>query len=322
MKLKALSKITSVFLCTSLIFPSIAEAHSGGTNSEGCHNQTSNNSYHCHSDSGSSSVSDSTLYILGGTIVVGTIAYFIFKGTSKNNRYRTKNRKYSTVKKTSSYTNDSNYRSDINAGSSQNIDLKLSSSVSNPNPVDGELITVELLLSNEKSTRASGVKVLTNLPSNLRFSSASSIKGKYDSSTGIWQLGDINSFATHKITIKAVYKSSQPATVKSEIYSANEIDVDSTPNNNISAEDDQTSIVINDNRNKKLKSDISLSLADLEGFDLFILGNEDEEVNKHISMNQLAMSQIIEAIKYEPAFSVKSIGLQKDDYHLELQYKF
>ena len=25
-----------------------ASAHSGGTNSEGCHNQKSNNTYHCH----------------------------------------------------------------------------------------------------------------------------------------------------------------------------------------------------------------------------------------------------------------------------------
>ncbi|MGB5635375.1 MAG: YHYH domain-containing protein, partial [Waterburya sp.] len=37
---------TSVFLSASLILPSIAQAHSGRTNSSGCHNQTSNNTYH------------------------------------------------------------------------------------------------------------------------------------------------------------------------------------------------------------------------------------------------------------------------------------
>ena len=315
MRHKALSKVTSVFLCTSLIFPSIAQAHSGGTNSEGCHNQTSNNTYHCH-NSGSGS-SDSALYILGGTIIVGTIAYFIIKGTKKNKSTGRK-KKYSSVKK------HSNYRSNRSrsGGSYESIDLKLSSSVNNSNPVDGELITIELLLSNEQANRATGVKVLTNLPFNLHFPSASSNKGKYNFSTGIWNVGDINSFDTYKLTIEAIYKSNQPATVKSEIYSANEIDIDSTPNNNNFTEDDHTSIIINDNRNRKIKKDVSLSLYDLESFDPSLSGDEKIDVNKEISMNQLAMSQIVEVMQYEPAFSVKSIGLQKDNYHLELQYKF
>lgn len=318
MRHKALSKITSIFLCTSLIFPSIAKAHSGGTNSEGCHNQTSNNTYHCHnSGSGSLDSSDSALYILGGTIVVGTIAYFIIRGTKKN-KSTSRKKKYSSVKKHSNHGLSRSRSGDSYEG----IDLKLSSSVNNSNPVDGELITIELLLSNEQANRATGVKVLTNLPSNLHFPSASSDKGKYNFSTGIWNVGDINSFDTYKLTIEAIYKSNQPATVKSEIYSANEIDIDSTPNNNNFTEDDQTSIVINDNRNKKIKKDVSLSLYDLESFDPSLSGDEKIDVNKEISMNQLAMSQIVKVMQYEPAFSVKSIGLQKDNYHLELQYKF
>ena len=327
LKLKALSKITSVFLSASLIFPSLAQAHSGRTNSAGCHRRTSNGTTHCHnsgsgnSSNSDSSGSDSALYILGGVVVVGTITYFIVR-SSRKNKYRSQRKKHSSVKKSSSYKPNSNYRSNRTGGGYSGIDLKLSSSVSNLNPVDGELITIELVLSNEKAIRASGVKVLTNLPSNLRFSSALSKKGKYDSSTGIWSVEDINSFETYKLTIQAIYKSNQPATVKSEIYSANEIDIDSTPNNNIFAEDDQTSIIINDNRNKKIKNNISLPLNSIEGFDPFISGNEDEELNEQLSMNQLAMSQIIEAMKYEPAFSVKSIRLQEDDYHLELQYKF
>jgi len=310
LKLKTLSKITSVFLSTSLIFPSIAQAHSGRTNSSGCHNKTSNNTYHCHnSGSGGSSDSDgsdSALYILGGVVVVSAITYFIVR-SSRKNKYRSKRKKYSSVKKSGSYSG---------------IDLKLSSSVSNPNPVDGELITINILLSNERANRATDVKVLTNLPPNLRSSSSFTKKGKYNSSTGIWNLGDIGSFATRKLTIKAIYRSNQSATFKSEIYSTNEIDVDSTPNNNISTEDDQTSIVVNGNRNKKLKSDVSQSLANLKGFDSFLSNDENIDVDQNILIDQLAMSQIIEAMRYEPAFSVKSIGLQKDNYHLELQYKF
>ena len=34
-------------------------AHGGGLNSDGCHNQTSNNSYHCHNDGDAEADSDS-----------------------------------------------------------------------------------------------------------------------------------------------------------------------------------------------------------------------------------------------------------------------
>lgn len=42
-----------------------AYAHGGRTNSEGCHNQTSNNTYHCHNSGKSSSSSTSYKDILG-----------------------------------------------------------------------------------------------------------------------------------------------------------------------------------------------------------------------------------------------------------------
>lgn len=330
LKLKALSKITSVFLCTSLIFPSIAQAHSGRTNSAGCHRRTSNGTTHCHNSGSSSSSdsdsgsSDSALYILGGVVVVSAITYFVVK-SSRKNKYRSSRssrKKYSSTKKPNNYKRNSNRRSNRSGGGYPSIDLKLASSVSNSNPVDGELITIELLLLNEKSTRASGVMVLTNLPSNLSFSSASSENGEYDSSTGIWSIGDVDNFATRKLTIRARYKADASATFKSEIYSANERDIDSTPNNNNSIEDDQTSVVVNDYSNNKINSDKEMSLYDLDYFNTFIADDKDTNVNKQISINQLAMMQVIEAMQYKPAFSLKSIGFQKDDYHLELQYKF
>lgn len=38
--------VTSVI--TALIIPLVSYAHGGRTNSEGCHNDSKNNSYHCH----------------------------------------------------------------------------------------------------------------------------------------------------------------------------------------------------------------------------------------------------------------------------------
>lgn len=38
--------ITALFVAT--VASTAAFAHSGGTNAAGCHNQTSNGTYHCH----------------------------------------------------------------------------------------------------------------------------------------------------------------------------------------------------------------------------------------------------------------------------------
>ena len=35
-------------LVFTMVFASAALAHSGGTNSEGCHNDTKKKTYHCH----------------------------------------------------------------------------------------------------------------------------------------------------------------------------------------------------------------------------------------------------------------------------------
>ena len=58
----------------SLLLSGNAKAHSGGTNSEGCHNQKSNNTYHCHKPKSQSKKTGkiNTLRIIDGdTIHIG-----------------------------------------------------------------------------------------------------------------------------------------------------------------------------------------------------------------------------------------------------------
>ena len=65
-------------LLLGLLFSWNAQAHSGGTNSEGCHNQKSNNTYHCHkskSHSKKTSTTNSLRIIDGDTIHVGKKKY-------------------------------------------------------------------------------------------------------------------------------------------------------------------------------------------------------------------------------------------------------
>lgn len=307
MKYQALSRITSVFLCASLFSPSIALAHSGGTDSSGCHRQSNTGTRHCH-NSGSDSVSNSTLYIVGGSLLAITIGYFLIKGIGGNNNKEAKINKSNNSRKTTK-----------KKVSPQLIDLQLSSTVSNPNPVNGEFITFDLFLTNEGVIKATDVEISSMLPSQLSFVSASSEQGKYNPATGIWNVGDIMSHTSLKLTITTKVQSGMSVNFQSEIVSANEIDLDSTPNNGNPKEDDQTSILINDRKVdlSKINKDSYLSVNNLKTIKV------SQDYNNNISTPQkVAFNQILEEINHNPLFSVKSIEVQKDNYHLELQYKF
>ena len=65
-------------LVLSFLISSNAKAHSGGTNSEGCHNQKSNNTYHCHNPkkkSENSTKKDFLRVVDGDTIYIGKNKY-------------------------------------------------------------------------------------------------------------------------------------------------------------------------------------------------------------------------------------------------------
>ena len=67
-----------VVLVLSFLISSNAKAHSGGTNAEGCHNQKSNNTYHCHNSkkkTENSSVKDFLRVVDGDTIYIGKNKY-------------------------------------------------------------------------------------------------------------------------------------------------------------------------------------------------------------------------------------------------------
>jgi endonuclease YncB( thermonuclease family) len=72
-----MKKLFLSILVLGLLFSGGAYAHSGGTNSEGCHNQKSNNTYHCHKKKSYSKTNSSELIkvIDGDTIHIGEKKY-------------------------------------------------------------------------------------------------------------------------------------------------------------------------------------------------------------------------------------------------------
>ena len=61
-------------LVLSFLISNNAKPHSGGTNSEGCHNQKSNNTYHCHNSKKKTKNSNAKNFLRivdGDTIYIG-----------------------------------------------------------------------------------------------------------------------------------------------------------------------------------------------------------------------------------------------------------
>ncbi|MFK5951119.1 MAG: YHYH domain-containing protein [Methylococcales bacterium] len=64
-------KIISWVVCLTIICSNSIYAHSGGTNSDGCHNDNINGGYHCHISNNSSSSSEDADGILLIVLAVG-----------------------------------------------------------------------------------------------------------------------------------------------------------------------------------------------------------------------------------------------------------
>lgn len=123
-------------------------------------------------------------------------------------------------------------------------DLSLTKTVNNSTPTINTNVTFTLTLSNAGPTNASGVSVTDALPSGLTFVSASP-SAAYNSSTGAWTVGSLASGANTTLQITAKVTASGAITNTAQVTAANEPDPDSTPNNNVSSEDDQASASLN-----------------------------------------------------------------------------
>ncbi|MFM5961756.1 MAG: lipase family protein, partial [Dolichospermum sp.] len=124
-------------------------------------------------------------------------------------------------------------------------DLELTKTVSKNNPNIGDRITFDLTLTNKGPGIASGIKVTNILPSGLSFVSATAEQGIYDSLTGVWDVGNVRDNLKRTLSITSDVVSGGVITNTAEVTNVNEIDPDSTPNNNNPNEDDQASITLN-----------------------------------------------------------------------------
>ena len=125
------------------------------------------------------------------------------------------------------------------------IDLELTQTSINTTPAIGEQITLNITLTNKGPGTATAIQVQDLLPAGLKFVSAQPEQGQYDSSTGIWDIGNMRDNLIRTLKITAIVENSGSLTNTAEITSVFETDLDSTPNNHLSNEDDISVLTLN-----------------------------------------------------------------------------
>lgn len=120
-------------------------------------------------------------------------------------------------------------------------DLSLTKSVSSAVPATGSSISYTLAVTNASGSpaTATGVTVLDTLPAGFSFTNATGF-GSYNSTTGVWTVGSVPPGATRTLTISGTVNATSGATIlnSAEITASSAPDIDSTPGNGATGEDD------------------------------------------------------------------------------------
>lgn len=131
-------------------------------------------------------------------------------------------------------------------------DLSLVKSVDRTTASQGDTVVFTIQVTNSGPNATTGVTVtdntLTNASAeftNLTLPAGSPSQGSYDFDTGVWTVGDLAVGQTETLTIQATIAVDPPVTNIAQVTNSDLPDPDSTPNNNVATEDDQSSVTIN-----------------------------------------------------------------------------
>ncbi|WP_425614647.1 SpaA isopeptide-forming pilin-related protein [Anatilimnocola sp. NA78] len=127
------------------------------------------------------------------------------------------------------------------------IDLSITKTVNNATQNVGQNVVFTIIVSNSNAVgiaNATGVVVTDLLPAGLTFVSATQTVGTYVSGTGVWTVGNLNAGASATLTITATVASVGAKINAAEVTAATQPDLDSTPGNGGTAEDDRATATV------------------------------------------------------------------------------
>ncbi|MBP2833997.1 DUF11 domain-containing protein, partial [Aquimarina sp. U1-2] len=110
------------------------------------------------------------------------------------------------------------------------------------NPEVGDQITFTITTTNDGPSDATGVVVEDILASGYRFESATPSVGTYDPTIGSWNIGNLVNATTATLTITATVLPTGSYSNTAELIALDTFDPDSSPDNNVDAEDDQATV--------------------------------------------------------------------------------
>lgn len=128
-------------------------------------------------------------------------------------------------------------------GDSQ-IDLELTKEVNTSSPKLGDTVTFTITLVNAGPDTATGVTVRDIIPYGLEFEGAWTSQGSYDFMTGYWTVGSLVAGQSVTLDINAAVSITNTIENIAQVTTANETDIDSTPDNGDPDEDDQDNALV------------------------------------------------------------------------------
>jgi len=123
-------------------------------------------------------------------------------------------------------------------------DVSVIKKADNSAPTAGEFVTFTTIISNSGPDVATNIVVVERLPAGLSVQSTSASLGSYDTETGLWLIGALPLQSQAALNIVAQITRPGPLTPQAEVVAMQQVDPDSTPNNQLETEDDLSSITI------------------------------------------------------------------------------
>ena len=106
----------------------------------------------------------------------------------------------------------------------QQADLALSKTVNDTTPNVGDTVTYTVTLTDNGPDTATGARVTDLLPSGLTFVSDTPSQGTYDPTTGLWDVGTVDTSTPQTLVIRATVESSDPQTNTATITASDQFD--------------------------------------------------------------------------------------------------
>ncbi|MEC7263362.1 MAG: gliding motility-associated C-terminal domain-containing protein, partial [Bacteroidota bacterium] len=157
-------------------------------------------------------------------------------------------------------------------------DISVTKTADNMSPDAGSEIVFTIVVANDGPNDATGLIIEDQLPSGYNFVSATTTSGVYDEIAGSWDLPNLANGASETLEVRAVVLSSGSYVNTAELIALDTYDPDSTPNNNLGSEDDQSTVIpvpqgLSDLSLSKMVDNVSPNVGDVVRFVISVTNN-------------------------------------------------